>query len=174
MLSPKEKGQLKRIRESVPMPDADTIMQKVIPSNDIGKYLDGTYNKVGGYVTRSDDSKHLKTYNDFYNSLRLDYPQSAFNPFSDDSIGVIRYKTDETSKIKIPYSKEMGGIDVGECPFSGNGFTKAANGEIIPEFRSDGYLEISDGSQLSEIKKDGTEFLRGVYDANKGKFVSVE
>ena len=171
MLSPKEKGQLKRIRESVPMPDADTIMQKVIPSNDIGKYLDGTYNRVGGYVTRADDSKHLKTYNDFYNSLRLDYPQSAFNPFSDDSIGVIRYKTDETSKIKIPYSKEMGGIDVGECPFSGNGFTKAANGEIIPEFKYDEFAKLRDKAEIVEIKKDGTEILRALYDEDLGKFI---
>lgn len=63
------KGALKRIRESVPMPDENTLMQKVIPARDIEKYLDGTYTKVGGYVTKAEDVAQLATYEDFYESL---------------------------------------------------------------------------------------------------------
>ncbi len=107
------------------MPNKDTVMQKVIPSSDINKYLDGTYTQVGGYVTKADDVTGLATYDDIYNSLRLDYPNSAFKPSVDDSIGVIRYTTDESSKISIPYGKEMGGTEVASQPFTGNGFTKA-------------------------------------------------
>lgn len=34
------------------MTDKDAMMQKVISSSYIEKYLDGTYSQVGGYVTR--------------------------------------------------------------------------------------------------------------------------
>ena len=59
------------IRESVPMPDTNTMMQKVIPASDIEKYLDGTYTQVGGYVTRLEDISHLSTYGEIYDSLRF-------------------------------------------------------------------------------------------------------
>ena len=173
-LTDAEKATLKAIRKSVPMPDADTLMQKVIPASDIAKYMDGTYTQVGGYVTRAEDVAQLSTYDDLYNSLRLDYPQSAYKPLADDSIGVIRYTTDEASKISIPYGTEMGGVVTEAPPFTGNGFTKATNGEIIPEFKCDGYLEVSDGAQLIEIGKDGTETLKAVYSEIKGMFIPVE
>lgn len=144
-LTDAEKATLKAIRKSVPMPDADTLMQKVIPASDIAKYMDGTYTQVGGYVTRAEDS-----------------------------IGVIRYTTDEASKISIPYGTEMGGVVTEAPPFTGNGFTKATNGEIIPEFKCDGYLEVSDGAQLIEIGKDGTKTLKAVYSEIKGMFIPVE
>ena len=173
-LTDAEKATLKAIRKSVPMPDADTLMQKVIPASDIAKYMDGTYTQVGGYVTRAEDVAQLSTYDDLYNSLRLDYPQSAYKPLADDSIGVIRYTTDEASKISIPYGTEMGGVVTEAPPFTGNGFTKATNGEIIPEFKCDGYLEVSDGAQLIEIGKDGTKTLKAVYSEIKGMFIPVE
>ncbi len=173
-LSETEKSTLKAIRESVPMPDSKTIMQKVIPADDIQKYLDGKYTQVGGDVTRAVDVSKLKNYNDFYNGLRLDYPGSVYNPMSDKSIGVIRYTTSEASDITIPYGMEMGGTITDSSPFTGNGFTKAMNGEIIPEFKCNGYLDIDDGAQLIEISKDGTETLRAVYSIVDKMFIPVE
>ena len=65
--------------------------------------------------------------------------------------------------------------DVNEpSPFTGNGFTKVINGEIIPEYKCAGYIEIQDGAQLIEIDKDGTETLLAIYDADVGKFVPVD
>lgn len=116
----------------------------------------------------------LKNYNDFYNGLRLDYPGSVYNPMSDKSIGVIRYTTSEASDITIPYGMEMGGTITDSSPFTGNGFTKAMNGEIIPEFKCNGYLDIDDGAQLIEISKDGTETLRAVYSIVDKMFIPVE
>ena len=107
-LTDAEKVTLKAIRESVPMPDTDTLMQKVIPVSDIEKYMDGTYTQVGGYVTRAEDVAHLTSYDNLYYSLRLDYPRSAYRPMTDNSIEVIRDTTDEASKISIPYGTEMG------------------------------------------------------------------
>ena len=156
------------------MPDSNTLMQKVIPIGDVEKYIDGTYTRVGGYVTRAEDVIHLDNYDYIYDSLRLDYPGSVYKPMSDDSLAVIRYTTDEASKITIPYSKEMGGTEIGQPPFTGNGFTKAINGEIIPEFKCDDYLKLSDGAQLIEIKKDGSEIIRAIYDVDFGKFISFD
>lgn len=173
-LTDAEKATLKSIRESVPMPDADTLMQKVIPASDIEKYMDGSYTGVKGFVTRVDDVAQLSTYDDFYNSLRLDYPNSPYEPMSNRSIGVIRYTTDETSKIIIPYSSEMGGSTVGAPPFTGNGFTKAINGAIIPEYECCSMVTLSDGAELFEISSDGTETLKAVYSAIDGRFIPVE
>ena len=173
-LTAEEKTTLKAIRESVPTPDTTTLMQKVIPASDIGKYIDGSYTQVGGYVTRAEDVVQLNTYDDLYNSLRLDYPNSAYKPMADDSIGVIRYTTDDVSNISVPYGTEMGGTVTEGPPFTGNGFTKATNGEIIPEFKCKGYLEVSDGAELLEISKDGTETLRAIYSEVKGRFVPIE
>ena len=62
--------------------------------------------------------------------MRLDYPGSAYQPMADESIGVTWYTTDEASKISIPYGTEMSGTITDASPFTGNGFTKAINGEI--------------------------------------------
>lgn len=148
---------MKSIRESIPMPDSNTIVQKVIPKGDIAKYLDGTYTQVGGYVTRAQDVSQLENYTDIYDSLRLDYPSTVYNPSIDDALGVIRFKTTESSEIQIPYGEEMGGSITDAPPFKGNGFTSATNGQVIPEFKCGSYLNVEDGAELYEINPNGTE-----------------
>ena len=173
-LSNSERILLKDIREQVPMPDSNTLLQKVIPIGDMEKYMDGTYTQVGGFMTRVDDVAQLKGYDNIYDSLRLDYPDSAYKPDVNDSLAVIRYNTNETPKIEVPYSIEFGGTASGAPPFTGNGFTKATNGQIIPEFKSNGFLKINDGAQLIEINKEGFEILRAVYDEDFGSFIAVD
>ncbi len=172
-LSDNEKAKLKAIRESIPMPDSNTEMQKVIPAGDIQKYLNGTYDQVGGYIARADDVSHLKTYEDIRKSLRLDYPNSAYNPKAG-SLGVIRFKTPDSSQIKIPYSQEMGGTTKASQPFTGNGFTKSTNGQIIPEFKANKRMQLSDGSELYELKNDGTITQVAVYSEADGHFIMVK
>ena len=172
-LSDQEKKLMRVIRENISNPTSDTMLQKVIPYQDIEKYMNGSYNKVGGFVTKAEDVSHLKTYDEIYDAFRLDYPDTAFNPNADTALGVIRYKTEQASKIEIAFGKEMGGTAIGDPPFTGNGFTKATNGEIIPEYRFTDYVKIDDGAQLVLINKDGTEILLAVYDSTKGKFVPV-
>ena len=173
-LTDSEKEILKFIRNSVPMPNENTLMQKVITVEDIEKYLNGTYTQVGGFVTRAIDVENLKTYDDLYKGLRLDYPESVFNPTEDDVMGMIRFTTEDFKKITIPYRTEMGGNASGETPFTGNGFTKATNGNIIPEFQCSKYIDIKDGAQLIELRKDGTEKLRAIYDKDTKKFVEIK
>ncbi|WLF69074.1 hypothetical protein Q6375_14000 [Clostridium septicum] len=172
-LTESEKSIMKVIRESISMPDNTTIMQKVIPKGDIAKYIDGTYTQVGGYVTKAQDVKQLKNYNNIYQSLRLDYPGTVYNQATDDVLGVIRFKTPQASNIKIPYGKEMGGSVTDSFPFTGNGFTSATNGQTIPEFTCNSRLNLYDGAELYEVGKDGREVLRAIFDDEIGKFVSI-
>jgi predicted hydrocarbon binding protein len=173
LLSNSEKIMVKSIRESIPMPDNTTIMQKVIPNEDISKYLEGTYSQVGGYITKASDVTQLEDYMNIYKSLRLDYTDTKFNAATDEVLGVIRFKTPESSNIKIPYSNEMGGIVSEPQPFTGNGFTKATNGQSIPEYKCDGYLSLFDGAELYTVSKKGSEVLLATYDVILGQFIKV-
>lgn len=172
-LTSSQKLVMRKIRDAIPPPTSETVLQKVIHKNDIVKYLDGDYSEVGGYITKANDVKQLENYDDVFNSLRLDYNGTQYNPLSDESVGIIRFKTPEAKKIDIPYSKNMGGEVIDEFPFTGNGFTSATNGRIIPEYKCSGRLKFDDGAELYEMMKDGTENLRAVYESELGVFIEV-
>jgi len=169
-----EKTKMLSIRNSIPKPTKDTLMQKVVPFDDIKKYISGEY-QVKGFVSRAQDTKMLKTYSDYYNSLRLDYSGTKFNLKKDKSMGVIRFKSNDSSRLNIPYTKEMGGSTIIQPPGTGNGFTAAKNGNILPEYVfPDKNMSLLDGAEIYEINQYGKEILRAVYDKNLNKFIPVE
>ena len=174
LLTVNEKSTMKAIRDSIPMPDNTTIMQKVIPSSDIDKYLDGTYTQVAGYVTKYDDVSTLSKYDDIYKSLRLDYPGTAYKIDADSHLGVIRFRTSSPEKFEIPYGVDLGGRITDEPPFTGNGFTKAMDGEIIPEYKCNSFIDVYDGGELYQIDKNGIETLIAVFNEIDGKFVPIK
>jgi len=68
---------LTRIRKAIPKPDENTLMQKVVTKETMNRYLEGKYTgEVGGSVAIASDTKHLKTFEDYYYGLRLDYKLS--------------------------------------------------------------------------------------------------
>ena len=106
-LTKEEELKLERIRTSLPKPDANTLMQKVITKQDIEGYLkkDNPYITIRGFITRASDAKHLKTYEDLYFGFRLDYVNNAgrlVNFVEDGSCGVIRFKSKSLNQITIP------------------------------------------------------------------------
>ena len=162
-LTEAEKAKLARIRNAMPKPDANTVMQKVIPADDIDKYINrqtAYYKRVGGSVSVASDTKHLKTFDDYYYGLRLDYEGTKFH-LSKNSCGVICFKSDKVpTNIFIPTSNNW------EYPFTAHGFTSGNNGRLgVPEWRlsKDG-IEIQEGFEIWEIFNDGTEKLRAIYD----------
>lgn len=169
-----EKSLMKKIRDEIPAPTNTTVLQKVIPHADILNYLDGTYKQVGGYVTKAQDVTQLNNIDEIFESLRLDYNGTQFNPLTDESFGIIRFKTPEASKVEIPYGTSMGGTIADGPPFTGNGFTAARNGNIIPEYKCSQYLDVYDGAELYTVSKDGNEVFTGIFDGNLGQFVKVE
>ena len=155
--------QLKTVRDSIPMPTENTMMQKVIPESDIQNYLNGKYKELGGYVARADDVVHIKGTSDIIESLRLDYPNTPFT--NEGSYGVIRYKTPEPKNLEIPYGERFGGTNTDGLPCTLNGFSGCRNGEIVPEFKAvRGYP--MDGAKLYQVT-DGIEELRATFGIDK-------
>lgn len=174
-LSAADKAAMKMIRDSIPMPTNETILQKVIPQVDIAKYLDGTYTDIRGYIAKAQDVKQLITYEDYYYSFRFDYTGSAFNPATDECMGVIRFQAPDLQHIGIPYSPAMGGNVTDGPPFTGNAFIAAKNGQAIPEFKVTvgEVLNLDDGAELYVVTREGMEKLVAVYDQSIGRFVDL-
>ena len=99
------------------------------------------------------------------------YPNSAYNQNIDGYIGVVRFKTPDVSQIEIPYCSVMGGTTEAEQPFTGNGFIKSENGQLIPEFKAKNYITLTDGSELYEVTGNGTWELIAVYNADLKRFI---
>ena len=143
--------------------------QKVIPKKDILKYLDGSYgNKVGGYLTKAADTKHLDSFEDIYHGLRLDYTNTKFF-IEDNSCGLIRFKSKNSKDVVIP---EGGTYTKYDYPFTAHGFTAGKNGRLgAPEWHLPNRIKFDDGAELWEVSNDGTEKLIAVYDKIMKKFV---
>ncbi len=164
-----DKAIISAIRNSIPIPDGNTILQKVISKSDIEKYLDGTYNTVGGFITAAKDAKHLKTYEDVFYGMRLDYESEKGPVFklSDGSCGIIRYKV-KNPNLTIPQGSGL------PYPYTGNGFTSGNHGRLgVPELESPRYTP-QHGDPMLILMSDGSEKLIAKFDKDKNKFVSVE
>lgn len=164
---------MKNIRDIVPVPTSETLIQKVIPESDVFKYLNGEYTTGGGYVAKMGDVKDINKYDDVVESLRLDYTVDGYRPFPDggDSYHVIRFKTDDLSIKNIPYSNEFGGTTFATEPFTGNGFTASRNGTIVPEWKPS-YVKPSYG-EIYKITDGSKPELIGVFDAHSEKFIKA-
>lgn len=171
-LTKAEKAKLTRIRNAMPKPDAKTLMQKVISKDAINNYLRevNPYTTIGGYVTRASDAKHLKTYDDLYYGLRLDYINdrgNLMNFVEDGSCGVIRFKTPSANEFTIPRKELLGS---NEYPYTAHGFTSGNNGRLgVPEWfvGKNKHAPIEDGAELWEVYSNGQEVLRAVFKNNK-------
>lgn len=169
-LTDEEKQKLRSIRNSIKI-EENTIVQKVVPLSSIDAYVEGKQDwakKVGGCVTRAQDTKDIRSYDDVYEGLRLDYENTRFNE-GDKGYGVLRFKAEDTSSYKIPYNPDMGGSSIYKPPFTGNGFTKSKD-KVIPEFEMKEQT-IPKGTELYQVSESGQETLVAVYDGTR--FVKV-
>lgn len=122
---------LRELRENTIQLTESTEMRKYIPIGDVSKYYNMDW-KPSGFISRDADVKQLKTFDDVFNSMRLDYKE---NPFPDTGqMAYIKFTSGETKKLDIPYNTRYGGTTDIRQPFSGTGFTKALNGQLIPEY----------------------------------------
>ena len=54
------------------------MVRKYIPVEDMEKYLSGKYTGIGGFIARQDDVLQLKTFDDVFYTMRLDYEGNTF------------------------------------------------------------------------------------------------
>ena len=139
----------------MPKIDSNTVIQKTIPFEDIGKYIgDDGYSTIRGYIARYDDVSHIHGYDNVVESSRLEYTiNSDIRPYPEggNAYGYIKFMTDDVDRIGIPYGTEFGGGNTDPAPCTRNGFTGARNGEVIPEWTVDGNLEPIEGAELHRV-----------------------
>ena len=165
-----ERAHIDAVRNSIPMPDGNTLLQKIIPKSEISNYTNGEFTKIGGFVSTAKDAKHLNTFEDVYQGMRLDYSINGAQPFnlSDGSFGVIRYKI-PTPNLTVPKIPEV----PGDLPYTGNGFTGGTNGKLgVPEWKSQ-YQTPNEGAELWEVFSDGSEIIIAKFSTAQNKFLKV-
>jgi len=182
-LTPQERNLLLDVRDALPEPTRDTVMQKVIPPgyfDDGGRLVQSRaddmilgnpdrVDQIWGAVTVAEDTAHLTTPAQLHDGLRLDYNGSPFATH-DPGTHVIRFQADPGSSghYEVPRSSAMGGsktYDTWSEPFTGNGFTKAGDG-VVPEYVAQS-VTMRDGAEMWEVLDDGTQRLVAVLKDSK-------
>jgi len=169
---------LKEERLKVSEINENTVMQKVIPTSDIDKYikpdldvLDKRGGILGGCVSKAEDTAPYTTNMiDAYNNLRLDYSGTTFANANDD-LYIVRYSTNvnDLEKYNIPFSKEFDDVNGKEGwlqPFTGNGYTGSLE-VLIPEYSANSLYP-----NEAVIFKNGQPFA--YYDEDARRFVLLE
>ena len=167
-LSEPEMVKLRKVRNDVTFPTSSTILQKVIPLEDVALYMNNTYGgTVGGFVSSASDVKSLKTLSDVFYGLRLDYSGTKFLS-GGGGYAVLRFTSNVTGKLSIPYCKEMGGTRTHSWPNTGGGFTSSTLGNGgFPEYTFDSYYAPNQGGELFETTPAGNEILRAQFSGTK-------
>lgn len=184
-LTPPDRDLVNDVRDDIADPDGNTVMQKVIPPayyDDVKGFIQSraddyimdsqdwlATDRVGGAVTVAGDTAHLGTPAQIYDGLRLDYSGSPFGP-DDAGTHVIRFQADMhfPAEYETPRNSVMGGngaFDSWTDPFTGNGFTKAAN-DVIPEYIAQD-VTMREGAEMWEVLDDGTQRLVAVLNKDK-------
>ncbi|OAN39095.1 hypothetical protein [Mycolicibacterium iranicum] len=175
---------LNAVRDALPAPTADTVMQKVIPPGFFDSegnfvrsraddYIAGppgmTPDRVGGAVTVAGDTAHLSSPMAIHDGLRLDYTDSPFTAH-DPGTHVIRFQADPEFEwsYDVPRKSDMGGdgrFDSWDDPFTGNGFTKAGD-DVIPEYVGRD-ITMHEGAEMWEVLDSGNQRLVAVLQGGK-------
>jgi hypothetical protein len=179
-LTPDQRDLINAVRDDLPAPTRDTVMQKVLPPGyfDAGDFVQSraddyimenntrtVLNQVGGSVTLADDTSHLTTPQAIHDGLRLDYSDTHFAPH-DPGTHLIRFQADEVVPFSydVPRNSDMGGTsdryDTWADPFTGNGFTKSGD-DVIPEYFAQD-VTMREGAEMWEVLDDGTQRLVAV------------
>lgn len=172
-LSASDKSRLLQIRDALPHPSAQIILQKVVALQDAATYMNNVYGgTVGGFVSVAADVKQLTTMNDIYYGLRLDYPGTKFMP-NGAGYAVIRFTSHFTEQLQIPFCKEMGGSLEHAWPSTGGGFTASTLGDGgYPEYQFQSFYLPDQGAELYEVTPNGYEILRATFQA--GQWTTTE
>lgn len=174
-------GQMKRIRDDVPMIDDKTTVTKVMPYEYLEGFASGRNNQIGGFIARQSDTAHLSGHNlkQTIDNFALDYEGSRFTQALAD--GQDRYLifegrlTGTKNHIDIPRGERFGGQHTDNLPCTLNGFTACRSDEILPEYKipykQERYPE--HGSTISVIEN-GIKREMLMFDSREGKFVPFQ
>jgi hypothetical protein len=175
---------LMEVRNKVPSLQRTTVMQKIVPAKYLPGFLSGTVTGVGGCMSRMQDVVHLRTSDDIFNGLVLDYPKTPFK--LGEPVYAVRFQADP-NLVKTAYGgnteqmldhlREAHGLQNQpltkyDPPFTGHGFLGTSE-HIIPEYRAFDPVPFQDGDEIYRIGPDGVEELVAVFSSDAGKFIEV-
>ena len=174
-------GQMKRIRDDVPMIDRHTVVTKVMPYEYLEGYLrtDNPYNTIGGFVTRKDDYGHLvgEKLSETYKHLALDYPNSAYTKALEegkDRYLVFEGKLTKPNQTEIPYGRKFGGNHETPPPCTLNGFIACRSDEILPEFEvktAHNAPQFPEHGSILWVIENGVKRKAAIFDDEKMRFM---
>jgi len=174
-LTPDQRAQLLELRGLIDTPTPDTHMVKVIPFDDVARYLSGDYApQVRGFVARATDLNPWGGLDQVVADARLDYtPDSGrTNPYTEpgaDSYGFIEFQTDQTHRLTTPFSPEFGGTAQYDQPFAGSGFLLNRDDVWRPEYEASAPMDMSAGARIWAVGPDGPRLV-GIYVPGRGFF----
>lgn len=168
--------------------ESGTPMQRVIPPDQVTDYLRGSSatnpyfdpDQTFGYTARHEDVAHLRTPQELFDGLGLDYEGTPFRAEGDllgpnqggtavDEIHVLRYDAQGPGDVILPRHSDLGGDGTfddaavqPDNPFTGNGCTSGG----IPEFRTDEATTLGPGSEIWRIDGGGRQHLVAVLRPN--------
>lgn len=151
---------IKAVNEAREKITGETVLVKILSKNDYEKYYANGFDKLGGFVARADDVSDLKTLQDVYDGLSLNYKGTSFS-LKDDCYYVIEFTMPDSSiqMLDIPYSPKLGGTYNDAFPFTGTGFTAGGYPEYAfkkgtrVEFNTANVFRISsDGLEKTAVK----------------------
>lgn len=154
-----------------PAADQPVSMQKAIAPAQVGWYLERGYDRVSGFVHRSQEVIHLRTPASLVAALGLRFDGSPFDA-EPEEIYVIRWLAYCPQLYRIPYGGRteaamtaMQGWVIERTPFRGNGFAPADSGDVIAEFKVDS-ARLPHGAELWRYRADGSSQLVAMLDAD--------
>lgn len=156
-----------------PPPGPWAIMQKVVPHDQVGWYLEQAYDRVAGFVYRVQDVVDLNTPKLLFESLGLVREGSPFTA-EDGTVHVIRWPAYRSGLYRIPFGGQSddalrlwgdSGWVVEPAPFGGDGFAPGSAG-TIREYKVDS-MRLPHGSEMYAIGGDGSERFVARYDADR-------
>lgn len=169
-------GQMKRIRDDVPMIDDKTTVTKVMPYEYLEGFASGRNNQIGGFIARQSDTAHLSGHNlkQTIDNFALDYEGSRFTQALAD--GQDRYLIFEgrliqtQNEIGVPRGHRFEGTYKDGLPCTLNGFIACRSDEILPEYKVTNARYPDDGATISVIEN-GTKREALIFNEREGKFI---
>jgi len=171
-LTPAQRDLLQELRRLIDPPAPGTPLVKVIPIDDVGKYLHGPYSQVGGYVARATDLNPWGGLSQIVADARLDYTMSDGSPSpyqrpGATEYGFIEFRTPDAAMLEVPFSPEFGGTVTDGAPFTGSGFLGNLDDVWRPEYRASGRLSMMEGARLWIVGPDGPRLV-AIFDPDRG------
>ncbi|WP_051386130.1 WXG100 family type VII secretion target [Actinokineospora inagensis] len=196
-LTPHERDLMARAMKEVEVTNG-TLMQKVIPDDAVTKYLDGSWDSVGGFVARHQDAGGLSTPADLINGNRLDYAGTPYDVHQP-NIHTMEFPASDASLYKTPvgapsvdgvlpptdprvlaarddmvHSVEGAGVSPDRYTPQINQWPYTGAGvtahptQGVPEFNMTDRMPIPDGATINRYDAAGTKTVIGVYDSVLG------